>query len=81
MCSRAYYSYGSLAGIEMGSHRKELLIGEVMEKYINEPVNYAFTDEDIRKEYERFNDIKRVSAAFCLDSKTVKQILKKEGVL
>jgi hypothetical protein len=44
---------------------------------MNEPVNYAFTDEDIIKEYERFNDIKRVAAAFCLDNKTVKRILRK----
>jgi hypothetical protein len=52
-----------------------------MIKYMNEPVNYVFTDEDIIKEYERFNDIKRVAAAFCLDNKIVKQILKREGVL
>lgn len=52
-----------------------------MEKYMNEPVDCKFTDEDIINEYERFNDIKRVAAAFCLDNKTVKQILKKEGVL
>ena len=52
-----------------------------MEEYMNEPVNCVFTDEDIRKEYERYDDIKRVAAVFCLDNKTVKQILKKEGVL
>lgn len=52
-----------------------------MEKYMNVPVDCIFTDEDIIKEYERFNDIKRVAATFCLDNKTVKQILKKEGVL
>ncbi len=52
-----------------------------MEKYMNEPVNCVFTDEDIIKEYERYDDIKRVASAFCLDNKTVKQILKKEGVL
>ncbi|MDR1505348.1 MAG: hypothetical protein LBT43_23120 [Prevotella sp.] len=52
-----------------------------MEKYMNKPVNWVFTDEDIIKEYQRFNDIKRVAAAFCLDNKTVRQILKKEGEL
>ncbi len=51
-----------------------------MKEYMNEPVNYEFTDEDIIKEYERFNDIKRVEEAF-LDNKTEKQVLKKEGVL
>jgi hypothetical protein len=56
-------------------------IGEIMEKYMNKPVNWVFTDEDIIKEYQRFNDIKRVAAAFCLDNKTVRQILKKEGEL
>lgn len=55
--------------------------GEIMKKYMNEPVNYAFTDKDIIKEYERFNDIKKVAATFCMDNKTVKQILKKEGGL
>ena len=52
-----------------------------MEKYMNEPVDCVFADEDIIKEYERFNDIKRVASAFCLDNKAVRQILKKEGVL
>lgn len=52
-----------------------------MEKYMNEPVDCAFTNVDIIKEYERFNDIKRVTAAFCLENETVKQILKKEGIL
>ncbi|WP_349948547.1 hypothetical protein ABFV83_08990 [Lacrimispora sp. BS-2] len=50
-----------------------------MEKYMNKPVNCVFTNEDIIKEYQRFNDIKRVASAFCLDNKTVRQILRKEG--
>lgn len=52
-----------------------------MKEYMNEPVDYEFTDEDVIKEYMQRRDIKRVTTVFCLDSKTVKQILKKEGVL
>ncbi|WP_170313459.1 hypothetical protein [Lacrimispora amygdalina] len=52
-----------------------------MDNYMNEPVDYTFTDEDIIKEYQQFNDIKRVAAVFCIDNKTVKQILKRNGVL
>jgi len=57
------------------------IIGENMEKYMNEPVDCKFTDEDIIKEYGRFNDIKRVAAAFCIKNKVVRQILKRNGVL
>ena len=52
-----------------------------MIKYMNEPVNYEFTDKDIVKEYERFNDIKKVATTFCLNNKAVKQILKRNGAL
>jgi len=48
---------------------------------MNEPVDYEFTDDDILKEYERFNDIKKVATVFCIENKVVRQILKKEGAL
>nr|WP_155857705.1 hypothetical protein [Clostridium sp. 12(A)] len=50
-----------------------------MKRYMNEPVDYVFTDEDVVKEYKRFSDIKRTASVFCIDAKIVKQILKKKG--
>ena len=47
---------------------------------MNEPVDCSFTDDDILMEYKRFGDVKRVAAAFCMDAKAVKQILKKEEI-
>ena len=52
-----------------------------MNEYMNKPVDYEFTDNDIIMEYKRFGDVKRVAAVFCVEVKAVKQILKKEGVL
>ena len=52
-----------------------------MKNYMNEPVDYIFTDEDIIKEYQLYGDIKKVAAVFCIENKIVSQILKKEGVL
>lgn len=49
-----------------------------MKRYMNEPVDYEFTDEDVVKEYKRFGDIKRTASVFCIDGKTVKQILKEK---
>lgn len=50
-----------------------------MKRYMNEPVNYTFTAEDVIKEYQRISDIKRTASVFCIDGKTVKQILKTNG--
>lgn len=52
-----------------------------MNTYMNEPVENTFTDDDILKEYERFNDIKKVATVFCIENKVVRQILKRNGVL
>lgn len=52
-----------------------------MKNYMNEPVDYIFTDEDIIKEYQLCGDVKRVAAVFCIDNKMVSQILKRNGVL
>ena len=50
-----------------------------MNKYMNEPVDYTFTDEDVIKEYQKFGNIKRTASVFCIDNKTVKEILKRSG--
>lgn len=52
-----------------------------MEKYMNEPVNYSFTDDDIIKEYKCYKDIKKVSTVFLIDSKEVRRVLKSKGVI
>lgn len=50
-----------------------------MEKYMNEPVNYSFTDDDIIKEYKCYKDIKKVFTV--IDSKEVRRVLKSKGVI
>lgn len=52
-----------------------------MKNYMNEPVDHVFTDEDIIKEFQLYGDVKRVAAVFCIESKIVRQILKKKAVL
>ncbi len=52
-----------------------------MKRYMNEPVDCTFADEDIIKEYQRYNDIKKVATVFCIENKIVRQVLMKEGVL
>lgn len=51
-----------------------------MKKYMNEPVDYTFTDKDVIKEYQQFGDVKRTAAVFCIDNKTVKEILKRNNI-
>ena len=50
-----------------------------MKNYMNKPVDYTFTDEDIIKEYRLYGDVKRTASVFCIDSKAVKEILKRSG--
>ncbi len=52
-----------------------------MIKYMNEPIYYEFTAQDIIDEYIKCGDIKKVAGIYCLEKKLVKSILKKEGVL
>ncbi|GLB26549.1 hypothetical protein LXJ15735_27900 [Lacrimispora xylanolytica] len=52
-----------------------------MKRYMNEPVDYTFTDEDVIKEYQGIGDVKRTASVFCIDAKTVNQILKTNGNL
>ena len=51
-----------------------------MKNYMNEPVDYTFTDEDIIKEYQIYRDVKKVAAVFCIENKAVKEILKRNGI-
>ena len=50
-----------------------------MKKYMNEPADYRFTDEDVIKEYQLYGDVKKVTAVFYIDCKSVKEILKRNG--
>jgi len=52
-----------------------------MTEYMNEPINYEFTEQDIIDEYIRCGDIRKVAGIYCLEKKSVKSILKNEGVL
>ncbi|WP_313584110.1 hypothetical protein [Lacrimispora sp.] len=52
-----------------------------MTEYMNEPINYEFTEQDIIDEYIKCGDIRKVAGIYCLEKKSVKTILKNEGVL
>lgn len=51
-----------------------------MEKYMNKPVEYNWTDEDVIVEYEKYNDKKKVAKIFCMTTKQVNEILKSRGM-
>ena len=48
---------------------------------MNKPEYYAFTENDIVKKYERFNDLKKVSEVYRIETKEVKRILRRKGVI
>lgn len=54
-------------------------ISEVnVDTFINPPIPYVFTDDDIRKEYEIIKDKKKVAAVYLISVKEVTRILKNE---
>lgn len=55
-------------------------INYLMEKYMNKPVDYNWTDEEIIAEYEKYSDKKGISKMFCITMKQVNAILKRTGM-
>ncbi|QIX89086.1 hypothetical protein [Enterocloster clostridioformis] len=51
-----------------------------MEKYMNKPVEYDWTEEDIIAEYVKIKDKKKVAKIFCITVKQVSEILKSRGM-
>lgn len=47
-----------------------------VETFINPPIPYTYTDDDIRKEYEIIKDKKKVAAVYLIPVKEVTEILK-----
>lgn len=49
-----------------------------IETFINPPIPYLYTDDDIRKEYKIIKDKKKVAAVYLIPVKEVTRILKNE---
>lgn len=49
-----------------------------IETFINPPIPYIYTDDDIRKEFEIIKDKKKVAAVYLIPVKEVTRILKNE---
>lgn len=60
----------------IGFERKTL----IMEKYMNKPVEYNWTEEDIIAEYQKIKDKKKVAKIYCITTKQVSDILKSRGI-
>lgn len=55
-----------------------------MEKYMNKPIDYNWTDGDIVREYNDYKDRKAIAKMYMITVKQVTEILKKsmqQGVL
>lgn len=51
-----------------------------MKKYMNEPLEYTWTEADVVKEYQKCKDKKKVAGIFCITTKDVATILKNKGM-
>ena len=49
-----------------------------MENFMNEPVEYNWTENDIIKEFQKSNDKKKVAKAYGITVQQVTKILKRE---
>lgn len=49
-----------------------------MEQYMNEPVEYNWTDKDIIEEYKKCQDKKKVARIYCIATKEVTEIIKRK---
>lgn len=52
-----------------------------MEEFMNKPVDYEWTDQDIILEYQKYQDKRKVSKIFQITIKEINAILRKNGVL
>ena len=51
-----------------------------MENFINKPVDYSWTEEDVILEYEKIKNKRSVAKIFCITVKQVSDILKSRGM-
>ena len=47
-----------------------------MHEFMNEPVDHIWTEEEIRQEYSKNPDKKKISKTFCLEMKELNRIIK-----
>ena len=52
-----------------------------MDEYMNEPVDYKWDDKDIIKEYNQYQDKRKVSRIYDIPVKEINQMLKRNGVI
>ena len=50
------------------------------EQFMNEPVNWNWTENDLIQEYGKCQDKRKVAKIFCIPVKEVTSILKKTGI-
>lgn len=49
--------------------------------YMNKPIDYEWTENDIMNEYNWCKDKKKVAKIFCIPTSEVTKILKRMGVI
>ena len=52
-----------------------------MQEYINEPIDQAWTDQDVISEYQKYKDKRKVSRIFDITVKEINVILRRNGVI
>lgn len=52
-----------------------------MEQYMNNPVEYTWTDQDVISEYQKYQDKRKISRIFQITVKEINAILKRNGVI
>lgn len=49
-----------------------------MQEYMNKPVEYDWTEDDIIREYDKIQDKKKVAKIYCITVKEVTEALKQK---
>lgn len=52
-----------------------------MEKHMNEPIEYSWTDQDIVEEYHKWGDKRKVSRIYGVPVSEINKILKRNEAL
>ena len=53
----------------------------MIEQFMNEPVDWSWTEDDLLREYEKCQDKRKVAKIFCIPVREVTFILKKNGIV
>lgn len=52
----------------------------IEKQFMNEPVDWSWTEEDLVTEFEGCQDKRKVAKIFCIPVREVTEILKKRGI-